>query len=64
MLWPPNVKSQPLEKTLMLRKIQGRRRTGQQRMRWYESEQTSGDSEGQGSMVCCIPWGCKELDTT
>ena len=64
MLWPPNVKSQPLEKTLMLRKIQGRRRTGQQRMRWYELEQTSGDSEGQGSMVCCIPWGCKELDTT
>ena len=22
------------------------------------------DSEGQGSLVCCSPWGCKELDTT
>ena len=27
-------------------------------------EQTSRDSEGQGSLVCCIPWGRKELDTT
>ena len=27
-------------------------------------EQTSGNSEGQGSLVCCSPWGCKELDTT
>ena len=23
----------------------------------HESEQTSGDSEGQGSLVCCSPWG-------
>ena len=23
-----------------------------------------GDSEGQGSLVCCSPWGYKELDTT
>ena len=23
-----------------------------------------GDSEGQGSLVCCSPWGRKELDTT
>ena len=30
----------------------------------HESEQTLGDSEGQGSRVCCSPWGCKELDTT
>ena len=22
-----------------------------------EFEQTSGDSEGQGSLVCCSPWG-------
>ena len=27
------------------------------------SEQTPGDSEGQGSLECC-PWGCKESDTT
>ena len=30
----------------------------------HEFEQTLGDSEGQGSLVCCSPWGCKESDTT
>ena len=25
-------------------------------------EQASGDSEGQGSLACCSPWGCKESD--
>ena len=29
-----------------------------------ENEQTLGDSEGQRSLACCIPWGCKESDTT
>ena len=29
-----------------------------------EFEQTPGDSEGQGSLVCCSPWGRKESDTT
>ena len=29
-----------------------------------EHEQTLGDSEGQGSLVCCSPLGHKELDTT
>ena len=61
------------EKTLMLGKIEGRRRRGQQKMRWldgyhqlneHEFEQTLGDSEGQESLVCCSPWGHKELDTT
>ena len=28
------------------------------------TEQTGGDIEGQGSLVCCSPWGSKELDTT
>ena len=27
-----------------------------------EFEQTLGDSEGQGSLACCSPWGCKESD--
>ena len=27
-------------------------------------EQTLGDSEGQGSLVCCSLWGHKESDTT
>ena len=26
--------------------------------------QTPGDSEGQGSLACCSPWGHKESDTT
>ena len=30
----------------------------------HEFEQTQGDSEGQGSLVCCSPWGCKESDMT
>ena len=29
-----------------------------------EFEQTLGDSEGQGSLVCCSSWGHKELDMT
>ena len=29
-----------------------------------EFKQTLGDSEGQDSLVCCSPWGRKELDTT
>ena len=34
--WPPDAKSDSLEKTLMLGKIEGRRRRGQQRMRWLD----------------------------
>ena len=30
----------------------------------HEFEQTPGDSEGQGSLACLSPWGCKELDMT
>ena len=35
-LWPPHEKSYSLEKTLMLGGIWGRRRRGQQRMRWLD----------------------------
>ena len=31
---------------------------------WHEFEQALGDDEGQGSLVCCSPWGFKELDVT
>ena len=34
------------------------------RLNGHEFEQTLGDSEGQGSLVCCRPWGLKESDTT
>ena len=30
----------------------------------HEFEQSLGDSEGQGSLACCSPWGGKESDTT
>ena len=30
----------------------------------YELEQAPGVGDGQGDMVCCSPWDCKELDMT
>ena len=30
----------------------------------HEFEQAPGVGDGQGSLACCSPWGCKELDTT
>ena len=30
----------------------------------HEFEQAPGDGEGQGGLVCCSPWGCKESDAT
>ena len=59
-----------LEETLMLRKIEGRRRRGRQRMRWLDgitdlmdmNLSNLGASDGQGSLVCCSPCGRKESD--
>ena len=34
------------------------------RLDGHEFEQTPGDSEGEGSLVCCSPWGRKELGMT
>ena len=64
-------KADSLEKTLMLGKIEGKRRSGQWRMRWldgitisiHEFEPTPGDGGGQRSLVCCSQWGHKESDT-
>ena len=62
-----------LEKTLMLGEIEGRRRRGQQRMRWLDGITDSMDmSLGKlREMVkdrevwhCYSPWGHKELDMT
>ena len=61
-----------LEKSLMLGKIEGRRRRGHQRIRWlwrhlrngHVLGQTLGDGKGQGGRACCSPWGCKESDMT
>ena len=59
-----------LNKTLMLGKIEGRRRRGQQRTEmvgWHhwldghEFEQTLEDGEGQGGLVCCSPQGKSQI---
>ena len=61
------------EKTLMLGKIEGKRRRGRQEdemVGWHhwlngpEFEQTLTESEGQESLMCCSPWGRKESDMT
>ena len=61
-----------LEKTLMLGKVEGRRRrvTEDEIVGWHhqlnghEFEQALGVGDGQGSLVCCSPWSHKEADTT
>ena len=32
------------------------------RLNGHEFEQAPGASDRQGGLVCCSPWGCKELD--
>ena len=62
----------PLEKTLMLGGIEGRRRRGRQRMRWLDDITDSMDMSlgGLWELVmivrpgCCGSWSCKESDTT
>ena len=61
-----------LEKTLMLGRIEDRRRRGQQRMRWLEgitystdmSLVDSGSWWWTGRPGCCSPWGCKKSEMT
>ena len=62
-----------LEKTLMLGKIEGRRKRGQQRIRWLGGIHRldghgfgwiPGVGDGQGGLACCSSWGHKQSDTT
>ena len=62
-----------LEKILMLGKIEGGKRRGQQRIRWMDGITNSMDMslsklrdlvDGQGSLACSSPWGHKESDAT
>ena len=72
-LWPPDVKSlltgkdpdagkcwRQEENVMTQDEMVGWHR----RLNGQEFEQTPGDSEGQGSLACCSPWGCKKSNTT
>ena len=66
-------RADPFEKTMMLGKIEGRRR-GRQRIRWLDGITDSMDmglgglrelvSDVQGGLACCGSWGSKESDAT
>ena len=72
-LWPPDVRNWPTgkdpdagkdwrqkEKVATEDAIVG----WHHRLNGREFEQTPRGSKGQGSLVCCSLWGCKQLDTT
>ena len=65
-------RADPLDKILILGKIEGRKRGGQQRTKWLDDitnamkqfEQALGDGGWQGRLACCSPWSHKEWDRT
>ena len=72
-LWPPDAKGQLTGKAPIAGKDWGQEEklmTEDEMVGWHhwlnghEFEQVLGDGEGQGSLVCCSLWGCKELDMT
>ena len=72
-LWPPYVKSQLTVKEPDAGKDWRQEEKGttedemvvwHHRLNGHKFEQTLGDGDGQGSLACCSPWGCKESDMT
>ena len=72
-LWPPDIKSWLVGKDLDAGKDGRQKEKGaaedemvrqHHQLNGHEFEQTSGESEAQGSLACCSPWGQKKLDTT
>ena len=71
--WPPDRKRWLIGKDPDAGKDWGQEKKGateDEMVRWHhrlnghEFEQTPGNNEGQGSLVSCRSWGCKESDTT
>ena len=72
-LWPPNEKRWLIGKDPDAGKDWGQEEkmvTEAGMIKWHhrhnghEVEETPGNSEAQGRLACCSPWGCKESDTT
>ena len=72
-LWPPDVKNWLIGKDPDAGKDWRQEEKGtteDEMVGWHhwlyghEFEQALGIGDGQGSLVCCSPWGCKESDTT
>ena len=72
-LWPPDAKSRLIRKDPDAGKDwrqEEKGKTEDEMVGWHhwlnghEFEQALGDGEGQGSLVCCSPWGRKESDMT
>ena len=63
------LRADSLEKTLMLGKIEDRRRRVKQRMRWLDGiihsmDMGLGGDREQVGLACCGLWSLKESDTT
>ena len=72
-LWPPDAKNWLLGKDPDAGKDWEQEKKGMTKdemVGWHHQfdghkfEQAPGDAEGQGSLACCSPWGCKESDMT
>ena len=70
-LWLPDAKNWLLKKTPVLEKIEGRTEADDREWDWVHHwlngegfEQALEVSDGQGSLMCCSPWGYKQLETT
>ena len=72
-LWPPDGKTWLIGKDLHARKESRQEEKGMTEdemsgwhhwLNGHEFEQVPEDGEGQGSLMCCSPWGCKESDIT
>ena len=73
MFWPPDEKSELIRKDPDAGRDWRQEEKGMtedEMVGWHhwlnghEFEQAPGDGKGQGSLACCSPWGCKELNTT